>query len=191
MKKSEENKNYAFLCGRQAAGFGKGLVLGVLVGAVVGVAGAVFSLLLTGANNIRAAHPQIVLGLPAAGLVIIFLYHVLKDADDRGTNMVLCSLRGSADIPFQMAPLIVISTVLTQLCGGSAGREGAALQLGGSIADRISRLLKLDESSRHTMVRCGMSAGFSALFGTPMAAAFFRSRRPVSVSCSMRRWLLR
>jgi len=134
---------------------------------------AVFGHALIWTNHFRGAHPLIVLGLPAGGLAIVFLYRVTKNHDDRGTNTVIASIQTSSEIPFKMAPLIFVSTVITQLFGGSAGREGAALQLGGSIAKKLGNLLRLEETDRRIMVMCGMSAGFAALFGTPLAAAVF------------------
>ena len=93
---------------------------------------------------------------------------------NKGTDQVFLTVHAEKkDIPFRMAPLIFISTVLTHLCGGSAGREGAALQMGGSIGSTIGRILHLDEKDRIVLVMCGMSAAFSALFGTPMAATIF------------------
>lgn len=151
----------------------KWVLLGTFIGLLVGVVGATFGHTLAFVNAFRAAHRWMILALPVAGLAIVFLYHFFKNTDDRGTNMVIASIHSSTDIPFKMAPLIFVSTVLTHLCGGSAGREGAAIQLGGSISNKIGKLLKLDENGRRTMVMCGMSAGFSALFGTPLAAAVF------------------
>ena len=86
---------------------------------------------------------------------------------------MLSTVRSQDDVPLLSAPLIFISTALTHLAGGSAGREGAAIQLGGSIANQLGRWIHLDEEDRHVIVMCGMSAAFSALFGTPMAAAVF------------------
>ena len=83
------------------------------------------------------------------------------------------TIRSKDDVPLKSAPLIFISTALTHLTGGSAGREGAVIQLGGSIGNQLGRMLPLDEEDRHVMVMCGMSAAFAALFGTPMAAAVF------------------
>jgi len=149
------------------------LLLASLVGLIVGAAASVFGKLLSAVNLFRTSNPWIILGLPIGGLLIVLLYHIAKDADDRGTNTVILSLRGNTDIPFRMTPLIFCSTVLTHLFGGSAGREGAALQLGGSIANRLGKCIRLSEEDRHILVMCGMSAGFSALFGTPIAAALF------------------
>ena len=101
------------------------------------------------------------------------LYHLLHDEKDTGTNLVLSAIHSGDEIPLRMAPLIFISTLITHLFGGSAGREGAALQLGGSIGNSLGRLFRFDEKDKHIMIMCGMSAAFSALFGTPMAAAIF------------------
>ncbi len=151
----------------------KWVVIGTVAGLIVGLVSSLFGHTLGFVNELRNGNPLIVLGLPAAGLVIVFLYRVFKDADDKGTNMVITSIQSSTDIPFRMMPLIFVSTVITHLCGGSAGREGAALQIGGSIANRLGRVIRLKEDDRHIIIMCGMSAGFSALFGTPLAAAVF------------------
>ena len=100
--------------------------------------------------------------------------------DRTGTNLVLSAIHSDEDLPLRMAPLIFISTLITHLFGGSAGREGAALQLGGSIGNGLGKLFRFDEKDKHIMIMCGMSAAFSALFGTPMAAAVF-SMEVVSV----------
>lgn len=165
--------SYTTACAFHITAFLKWVIIGLLMGVTVGLAGTCFSLLLTQANQFRTTYPLIVLALPVAGLAIVLLYRLFKDTNDTGTNMVIASIQNSSEIPFQMAPLIFLSTILTQLCGGSAGREGAALQLGGSIANRLGHTLHLDANSRRTTIMCGMSAGFSALFGTPLAAAIF------------------
>ncbi|MBR5560735.1 MAG: chloride channel protein [Clostridia bacterium] len=151
----------------------KWLAIASVIGVIVGSIGALFGHTLIAVNHFREAHPMIILALPFAGLLIVFLYRFFKDADDKGTNMVIASIHSSTGIPFRMAPLIFITTVITHLFGGSSGREGAAIQLGGSIAKRIGRKLKLNDNDQHIIVMCGMSAGFSALFGTPLAATIF------------------
>lgn len=156
-----------------AASLLKWLVIASGIGAGVGVIASVFGLVLAGVNSFRQAHPLIVLGLPLGGLAIVFLYRFFKNTDDKGTNMVIATISSTERIPFRMAPLIFLSTVITHLFGGSAGREGAALQLGGSIANRVGELIHLNEKDQHIIVMCGMSAGFSALFGTPLAATVF------------------
>lgn len=151
----------------------KWLLLAVGIGLIVGSISALFGHTLIFVNNLRAQHPWIIYTLPVGGLLIVLLYRGCRNTSDKGTNTVVASIQESTDIPFKMAPLIFVSTTITQLCGGSAGREGAALQLGGSIANKLGKLIKLNPDSQRTIIMCGMSAGFSALFGTPLAAAFF------------------
>ena len=150
----------------------KWLMLAVLVGCIVGAASTLFSFVLKGVTNYRKENGWIFYLLPVMGLIIVFLYEKFGK-DDGGTNQVLSTVRSQDDVPLLSAPLIFISTALTHLAGGSAGREGAAIQLGGSIANQLGRWIHLDEEDRHVIVMCGMSAAFSALFGTPMAAAVF------------------
>jgi len=151
----------------------KWIILASIVGVIVGTIASVFGHVLIAVNQFRAAHPMIILGLPFGGLAIVFLYRFFKDTDDKGTNMVIASIHSSTGIPLRMAPLIFVSTVITHLFGGSAGREGAAIQLGGSIANRMGKAIKLNTNDQHIIIMCGMSAGFSALFGTPLAATIF------------------
>ena len=148
-------------------------VISLAVGIIVGGTCTFFAFVLLKANALRDLYPMIAIGLPAAGLIIVFLYKNFQNKDDLGTNLIIASIRNSTDIPFRMAPMIFISTALTQLCGGSAGREGAAIQLGGCLGNTLGKLFHLNSDDRHIITMCGMSAGFSALFGTPMAAAVF------------------
>ena len=150
----------------------KWLFLAVVVGCVTGAASTLFSFALKGVTAYRKANEWIFLLLPVMGLIIVFLYEKIGK-EDGGTNQVLSTVRSQDDVPLLSAPLIFISTALTHLAGGSAGREGAAIQLGGSIANQLGRWIHLDEEDRHVIVMCGMSAAFSAVFGTPMAAAVF------------------
>ena len=151
----------------------KWFILGCLVGLIVGTIGSLFAHALLFVNNLRGNYPMLVWGLPLGGLLIVALYQKTKNNNDKGTNTIIASIHSGVQIPFRMAPLIFVSTVITHLFGGSAGREGAALQLGGSIAGKLSNALRLREKDKRLMVMCGMSAGFSALFGTPLAATVF------------------
>lgn len=151
----------------------KWLILGGFIGVLIGSISTVFGHALLWANAFREENKWIIMTLPIGGLLIVFLYHLLKNTDDKGTNMVISSIHSSTDIPFKMAPLIFVTTFITHLCGGSSGREGAAIQLGGSISNMLGKVIGLNENDKHIIVICGMSAGFSALFGTPMAAAIF------------------
>lgn len=150
----------------------KWLFLAVITGCIAGAASTLFSYALKTVTGYRKSHEWMFFLLPVMGLIIVFLYDKFG-RQDRGTNQVLSTVRSQDSIPFFSAPLIFISTALTHLAGGSAGREGAAIQLGGSIANQLGKWFHLDEADRHVIVMCGMSAAFSALFGTPMAAAIF------------------
>lgn len=152
--------------------FIKWSVLAILTGGIIGVISSAFGHVLAAATSYREEYPWLLLLLPFAGVVIVFLYKKFGKADG-GTNQVFSTVRARDEVPASAAPLIFISTALTHLTGGSAGREGAAIQLGGSIANQLGRWLKLDEEDTHVIVMCGMSAAFAALFGTPMAAAIF------------------
>lgn len=144
-----------------------------IVGIVIGFVGIAFVKALHMVNDFRTENPMIILGLPIAGIIIVTLYKVCNYENDGGTNLVISTIHEKSTIPFRMAPLIFISTLLTHMFGGSAGREGAALQLGGSIGNQFGRWFKLKDSDIRTIVMCGMSAAFAAIFGTPMAAVIF------------------
>ena len=148
-------------------------IFAILVGTIVGLCGSAFYFGMSYVTFLRTAHPWLILLLPAGGLVIVGLYHLFHDEKDTGTNLVISAIHSGDELPFRMAPLIFVSTLITHLFGGSAGREGAALQMGGSIGNALGRLFRFDEKDKHVMIMCGMSAAFSALFGTPMAAAIF------------------
>lgn len=124
-------------------------------------------------TDFRLAHAWVLLLLPLGGVLIVWLYHVMYNQNDGGTNLVLALIRSETQLPAQMAPLIFLAAVFMHLCGGSAGREGAALQLGGSIGNLWSRLFHLGARDRHVMILCGMFAAFSAIFRTPIAAPIF------------------
>lgn len=149
----------------------KWTLFAVLTGAVLGAVGAYFARSITFVTELRGNHPWILYLLPLIGLVIVLIYQFENKGG--GTNLVMEAVQEGEEIPFRMAPMIFAATVLTHFGGGSAGREGAALQLGGSIAQTIGKLFHPDKTDRKLMTMCGMAAGFSALFGTPLAAAVF------------------
>lgn len=150
----------------------KWVLLAVLLGTVIGAASSVFALGLQKVTDLRVQHGQIVLALPLLGLIIAFFYKKCL-GEDGGTNLVLADIHAREQVPAIMAPLIAVSTLLTHLGGGSAGREGAALQLGGSLGNTLAKLFRLDAEDSRVAVMCGMSAAFAAVFGTPTAAAVF------------------
>ena len=149
----------------------KWIVISGISGIVVGALTSAFAFAIEQVTEFRLEHTWIIAGLPFAGLLIVFLYSIAGRSDDKGTNTVIIAVREKKEIPLVVGPLIFISTVLTHAFGGSTGREGAALQFGGSIGDFFAKKLKLGSSDRCIVVMCSMSAAFAALFGTPLAAA--------------------
>lgn len=154
-------------------------ILSVVIGVVVGLAGASFAHAIDFATKIWKSHSYTLYLLPVFGILIAGLYHFLKADNPRGTNWVIDSISSGEEIPLKMAPAIYISSFLTHLGSGSAGREGAALQIGGSLGSFIGRRLKLgqsafsDRADINIAIMCGMASCFSALFGTPIAASIF------------------
>lgn len=153
--------------------FIKWCALAYIAGAAGGLVGGIFSRAITWVTEFRLSNSWALFLLPVAGLLIVWLYQITGEAKNRGTNMVLSSISAKEEITKTTGPLIFFATILTHLTGGSVGREGAALQLGGSIGAYLARLLHLNEKDKKAIVLCGMSAVFSALFGTPVTAAVF------------------
>jgi len=153
--------------------FLKWSLISISIGLVTGAIGTAFGHGVIWVSAFFRNHPQMIWLLPVSGLLILGIYHILKEDKNRGTNMVIESIYSNTEISLGTAPAVFFGTLLTHLTGGSAGREGAALQMGGSIGCQIGKLLKLDEKDRKIAVMCGMSGSFAALFGTPMAAAVF------------------
>ncbi|NFO02942.1 chloride channel protein [Clostridium botulinum] len=149
------------------------VVVAGITGLIGGFIGSLFHLSVEYATSFRIENDWIIFMLPLGGALIICLYKIFKLGSNIGTNLVIDSIRTDGKVPFSMSPLIFISTVITHLFGGSAGREGAALQLGGSIGSQVGKILHLDEKDMHLITLCGMSGVFSALFGTPLTATFF------------------
>lgn len=151
----------------------KWIIFSILSGLIIGTIGSAFYHCVKLVTLVRLATPWLLFFLPLGGLLIVGLYQLFKDENDTGTNLVLSAIHSNEEIPLRMAPLIFLSTLITHLFGGSAGREGAALQIGGSIGGSLGKLFRFNEKDKHIMIMCGMSAAFTALFGTPMAAAVF------------------
>ena len=153
--------------------FIKWSALALAIGSVAGAAGTIFSMGVSWATGFRLSHPSMLFFLPVSGLLIVWMYHSFHEEGNRGTNMVIDAISSNERVTPATGPLIFFSTILTHLGGGSSGREGAALQLGGSIGNSFGEWFKLDERDKKIAIMCGMSAVFSALFGTPVAAAIF------------------
>ena len=148
-------------------------LMAIAVGAVCGVVGGAFAIVVEHATHLRQHTPWLPWLMPVAGLLIAGLYRLLKLPLSIGTDEIIKTVHTQEDVPLKMAPAIFLSTALTHLTGGSAGREGAALQLGGSIGVALSRLMKPMGDNHRNFQLCGMAALFSALFGTPLAATIF------------------
>lgn len=159
--------------GKMLLSFVKWIIIAAVVGAFVGIVGVFFHICVEKATEIRVEMPWLIWLLPIGGAAIVFLYKKTGMEKDRGTNLVLDAVRSNEPLNIKTAPLIFVSTVITHLFGGSSGREGAALQIGGSIASYVGTHIKLDEKDQRIITMCGMAAGFSALFGTPVAAVVF------------------
>ncbi len=153
--------------------FVRWLVIAGIIGLLTGLVGTLFNKSISYVTGFRKAHDYIIWFLPLAGLLIVGLYRIFKVDENAGTNTILNSVSSQEKVPFMLAPLIFVSATLTHLFGGSAGREGAALQLGGSIGFQVGRLFRLDGKDKGTLVVCGMAGLFSALFGTPITAVMF------------------
>lgn len=153
--------------------FLRGVALAALVGLICGGVSTAFYYAFHWATGLRTAHPWLLFLLPAAGVAIALLYRLCGMERDGGTNLVLTSVRETPGLALRTAPLVFVSTILTHLTGGSSGREGAILQIGGSLSSSLGRLLRLDHNGMRVITLCGMSAAFAALFGTPLTAAVF------------------
>jgi H+/Cl- antiporter ClcA len=149
-----------------------GLILGVSL--IVGATGAGFLHALEAVTRLFQSTPWLIVSLPFIGLLTLWLYKGPLKASAGGTKTLIQSIKAPANpLPASMGPSIIGTTLLSHLGGASVGREGTALQMGGAIADQGSRWIVLNESERRTLILCGVSAGFAAVFGTPIAAAIF------------------
>ena len=158
---------------RYIRSFGKWCFLAILMGILGGLLGAGFHHALHFVTHLRGEHTWLIFLLPVGGLMTVGLYHLLRLRANRGTNEIIeATLEGNHVSPL-VAPGIFLATAMTHLFGGSAGREGAALQLGGSVASMLGRLLRLKKDDRKVLIMSGMSAVFAGLFGTPLTACLF------------------
>ena len=152
--------------------------LATLSALLAGTASAILLTSLNWATVTRESHPWLIALLPVAGLVVGCMYRYLGASVEAGNNLILETIHAEAQtptrtIPFRMTPLILIGTFLSHLFGGSAGREGTAIQTGASLADQLARPFRLSTSERRILLICGVSAGFASVFGTPLAGTVF------------------
>ena len=153
--------------------FLKWSALGILVGAIGGLLGAGFHHALHFVTDLRGEYTWLIWLLPLGGVMAVGLYRLLRLRNNRGTNEIIDAVLDGKPVNPLVAPGIFLSSAITHLFGGSAGREGAALQIGGSVASLVGKLLRLKDKERTMTVMCGMSAVFAGLFGTPLTACLF------------------
>lgn len=151
----------------------KWVAFSILVGILTGLIGSAFSIALYNITQFRLAHSWMIFFLPLCGIGVVLTYRLFGIQRDEGTNLVISAIQSTKEVPGSMAPIIFITTLLTHLGGGSAGREGAALQMGGSIGSTVGKLFRFDSKNKKILIMCGMAGVFSALFGTPMSATIF------------------
>jgi len=150
------------------------LVLATVIGALAGSASALFLWSLDSATAYREAHRVIVWDLPLAGFAMAWIYLQFGQSVEAGNNLLIDEIHNpKSTVPLRMAPLILLSTVTSHLFGASVGREGTAVQMGGSLADQLAHALGLNQDNRRIVLMAGISAGFASVFGTPLAGAIF------------------
>ncbi len=159
---------------QRARRLGQSVLLAAVVGLACGVASAVFLWLLERVTSFRNGHEGIVYALPFAGLGLGVVYERFGRAIKTGSNLVIDAIHDDGpEIPLRMAPMVLVGTVLTHVFGGSAGREGTAVQMGASLADWISHRLRVSKALRRQLLAAGVAGGFGSVFGTPVAGAVF------------------
>lgn len=149
-------------------------VISLLIGLLAGAASAALLASLDWATATREANPWLIALLPLAGFAIGWLYHRFGKSVEAGNNLLLDEIHDPrATVPARMAPLVLLGTAVSHLFGASVGREGTALQMGASLADQLTKPLRLDAGERRILLMAGIAAGFASVFGTPLAGAVF------------------
>ena len=150
------------------------LPLALLVGAMAGTASAWFLFALDWATATRLAHRWLILAMPLMGFAVGWVYLRYGRSVEAGNNLLIEEIHSPQKrVPLRMAPLVLLGTVASHLVGASVGREGTAVQMGGSLADQLNRVFRFDPAQRRILLMTGLSAGFASVFGVPLAGAIF------------------
>jgi len=154
--------------------FFKWTVISTIAGSLIGSSSALFLFLLETITDLRIDTPILLYFLPLGGLIVGLVYYYWGGEANRGNNLLIDEYHTPTQtMPLKMAPLVLIGTLITHLFGGSAGREGTAVQMGGAIADQFTKYFKVSHQDRQTIILIGVSAGFASVFGTPIAGTLF------------------
>ena len=153
--------------------FLKWALLGIVMGSIGGLLGAGFHHALHFVTHLRGEYSWLIFLLPIGGLLSVRIYRLSRMQSNRGTNEIIDAILDNKPVNPLIAPVIFLTSSITHLFGGSAGREGAALQLGGSVASMLGKMLKLKENELTVLIMSGISAVFAGLFGTPLTATLF------------------
>ncbi|WP_218094829.1 voltage-gated chloride channel family protein [Paenibacillus solanacearum] len=152
----------------------KWIILGSGVGMLTGTASALFLVSLDYVTGLRMEHTWLLFLLPVGGAIVSYVYAAYGKNSAKGNNLILEQIHGGGEtIPLRMAPLVLFGTLMTHLFGGSAGREGTAVQMGGSLSEWLGKLLRVNAADRRLLLICGISGGFGSIFGTPLAGTVF------------------
>ncbi len=165
-------RNAAVYAGKYFRTFYRWLFVAGFIGLVCGLVGSLFHIAVDWATSFRGGHKWLIYLLPVAGFLIAGMYRI-TGMKGVGTNRIIDSIHDGDGISVWLVPVVFVATVATHLVGGSAGREGAALQIGGGLGNKIGRAMRLDDKDMRVVTLCGMSAVFAALFGTPLTATVF------------------
>lgn len=159
--------------GKNIRFFVRWTLISLVMGVLCGLVGSAFGHGVAFAQSFFKTHGFMLYLMPVSGILIIIVHKIFRTVGNKGTNMVLESISGTERVRITLLPTIFISTILSHFVGASAGKEGAALQIGASIANLLGDALKLHDKDKKIIIMCGMSGCFGAIFGTPLAAAMF------------------
>lgn len=145
----------------------------IIVSSIMGIISAIFLKALEIVATIRGSFPYLILTIPLIGVLTTYIYSKYGKESNRGNNLIIESVHKEISVPFRMIFLTFIFTILTHLSGGSAGREGTAVQIGGALTNKVANIFKMEHREKRILIMVGISAAFGSIFGTPLAGTFF------------------